>query len=150
MPWDVNQRRRLAHEVAALRAYFPDFRFHDPTGDTYVAGHWYSNTESYYQFHVQVPPGYPNECPHTYITYPTPLRDYRGRRTLDSYGTSHAMHLWRTDRPGWTKICTYRPEFWSADHSLVKVIRKALLWTVAYECHLQDGRPLQSFLLDFN
>lgn len=147
MAWAPYQQHRLGHEKAALREHFPAFGFYDPIGATYVFGTWYSNAGGRYDIRIAVPPGYPDECPNSYITYPTPLRDWGGS-TVESYGTSHAMHVWQTDRPGWVQICTYRPENWSAAHSMVKIIRKSLLWVVAYECHLQTGEPLMNFLLD--
>ncbi|WP_338760925.1 hypothetical protein V7968_32670 [Nocardia vulneris] len=148
MTWAPYQQHRLGYDKAALRQHFPGFTFHRPTGDTCVLGTWFSNTGRRYDLRVAVPPGYPDECPSTYITYPTPLRDWTGVKPIESYGTSHSMHVWQTDMPGWVKICTYRPESWSAAHSMVKIVRKGLLWIVAYECHLQDGTPLMHFLLN--
>ncbi|MFJ1456122.1 hypothetical protein [Nocardia sp. N2S4-5] len=148
MAWAPYQQHRLGHERAALRRHFPNFQFYDPSGRTYVRGTWFSNTARRYDIRIAIPPGYPDECPSTYITYPSPLRDWTGLQSLESFGTSHHMHIWQTDRPGWVRICTYRPENWSAAHSMIKIIRKGLLWIVAYECHLQDGAPLTNFLLD--
>ncbi|WP_433463644.1 hypothetical protein ACQPZP_34835 [Spirillospora sp. CA-142024] len=148
MAWDGYQQMRLAHERAGLREYCPSFSFYDTLGKTYVSGYWTSNTDRVYGVRIDVPPGYPDECPSTYIVSPSPLMDRTGTRTIESYGTSHAMHVWKSDRPGWPKICTYQPTRWSAAHSMLKVIRKAELWIFAYECHLQDGQPLQNFLLD--
>jgi hypothetical protein len=148
LAWDGYQQMRLAQERAGLRRYCPSFSFYDTLGDTFVAGHWTSNNNRFYRIQIDVPPGYPDECPSTYITAPLPLMDWSGTRTIESYGNSHAMHVWQTDRPGWPKICTYRPATWSAAHSMLKVIRKAELWLFAYECHLQEGRPIQDFLLD--
>ncbi|REE96924.1 hypothetical protein [Thermomonospora umbrina] len=148
MGWDSYQRRRLAEERAALRTHFPSFSFYEPTGRTYVEGLWWSNNGNAYEMRIVVPPGYPDECPSTYITHPRPLLDWTRHKTIESYGTSHSMHVWATDRPGWVKICTYRPEYWSAAHSMLKIIRKGMLWTLAYECHLEDGQPLTNFLMD--
>jgi hypothetical protein len=148
MAWAIHQQYRLGEEWKGLKDNFQTFTFKDPAGAAYVHGFWVSNQGAHYELRIPVPPGYPDECPSTYITYPAPLRDYTGMTTIESYGTSHEMHVWKTDRPGWVKICTYRPEYWSADNSMVKIIRKALLWIVAYECHLQDGSPIKKFLLD--
>jgi ubiquitin-protein ligase len=148
MAWESYQRERLALEWTYLRQHSPNFGFYEPTGNTYVAGWWTSNNDRLYQLRISVPPGYPDECPSTYITHPSPLMAWRHSATIESYGTSHEMHVWQTDRPGWVRICTYRPEQWSAAHSMLKIIRKALLWIVAYECHLEDGQPLKNFLMD--
>jgi len=148
MAWDYYQRVRLVEDMNALRQYFPAFNFYEPLGKTYVSGLWTSNMGYVYELMITIPPGYPDECPSTYISYPSPLMDWGSRNTIESYGTSHNMHVYATDRPGWVKICTYRPETWSAEHSMLKIIRKGLLWIVAYECHTQDGKPLTSFLMD--
>jgi hypothetical protein len=146
--WDYYQRVRLGDDANGLRTYFPSFSFYEPTGDTYVSGYWTSNAGNGYGVMITIPPGYPDECPSTYVSYPSPLWGHMGWRTIESYGTSHDMHTWQTDRPGWVKICTYRPEGWSVEHSMLKIIRKGLLWIFAYECHLQDGKPIKNFLMD--
>jgi hypothetical protein len=145
MTWDSLQRYRLAQEQAVLRQEYPGFSFYDPQGATYVSGRWVSNSGRPFSLRVSLPSGYPDECPASYITSPSPLRGYFSR--IESYGTSHDMHTWVTDRPGWVKICTYHPEHWSAAHSIAKVVRKGQLWMLAYECHLQDGRPIADFLM---
>jgi len=95
---------------------------------------------------AELPPSYPDSMPDVYVVSPSPLLDRRGR-PLQRYGTSHRMHLWETDRPGWTKLCVVHPDKWSAEYSVVKVLRKALLWTTAYEAHLNTGEPIDNFLL---
>ncbi|GLZ40786.1 hypothetical protein [Actinokineospora sp. NBRC 105648] len=143
--WKPYQQLRLAQEQQSLRRLLPDFTFHSPQVDTYVSGWWTSNSDRRYQIRVNLPPGYPDAIPDTYVTYPSPLRGWD--RPIEQWGNSHAMHTWQTDRPGWAKICIVRPEDWSAAFSVVKVLRKAMLWTTAYECHLDDGRPIKDFLL---
>lgn len=142
--WLPHQRLRLAQERAALEYYLGNFAFYNLPSDTYVFGSWASNMNRVYSVRLDLPPAYPDEVPHTYVTSPSPLRGYR--QPIESYGSSHAMHTWKTDRPGWTKICIVRPEDWSAEYSVVKVLRKAMLWITAYECHLDDGRPIADFL----
>jgi hypothetical protein len=66
------------------------------------------------------------------------------------YGNSHAMHTWISDRPPWVRLCTYRPERWSAAHSIEKVLQKAMLWIEAYEAHVDSGRPISAFLLNMD
>jgi hypothetical protein len=145
MSWDQTQQYRLAMEQAILRSELPAFTFHDPTGKTYVSGQWTSNKTRAYGLRVELSAGFPDECPNTYITSPSPLRGYSA--TLESYGTSHAMHTWETDHPGWTKVCIYQPSDWSAAHTIAKVLRKAMLWITAYECHLASGKDICAFLL---
>jgi hypothetical protein len=146
MAWKPYQQVRLAHEEIALRHHLPEFEFYSPLNGTYVSGWWTSNQQRSYQIQLFLPNAYPDAAPDTYITYPTPLYGFGRQRLMESYGTSHMMHTWETDRPGWVKVCIVRPEYWSAEYSIVKVLRKAMLWVTAYECHLDDGRPLKEFL----
>lgn len=145
--WRPYQQVRLAQERLALEHNLPAFTFHSLVQDTYVSGWWTSNTNRRYQIRVDLPPGYPDEIPSTYITNPSPLYGFGDRYRLDSYGSNHDMHTWETDRAGWVKICIVRPEEWSAAFSVVKVLRKAMLWLTAYECHLDDGRAIAKFLM---
>ena len=143
--WKPYQQLRLAQEQQSLQRLLPAFTFHSPVADTYVTGWWASNTNHWYQIRVNLPAGYPDAIPSTYITHPSPLYGYYER--IDAYGNNHDMHTWETDQPGWVKICIIYPEDWSAAYSVIKVLRKAKLWITAYECHLDDGRPIAKFLL---
>lgn len=143
--WDKYQRVRLAMEKSVLEREFPNFAFYDPTGATYVHGRWTSNSGKEYELQIRLPAGYPDECPVTYITRPSPLPGVT--KTIESYGTSHDMHTQASDRPGWVRLCTISPQGWSANYSIVKVIRKSLLWIIAYECYLEDGKPISQFLM---
>lgn len=144
--WEPYQQLRLAQEEAALHAFMPSFKFHNRLTNTYVAGRWLSNTNQQYDIRIYVPAGYPDDIPHTYVTSPSPLYGYGTLKRIEAYGDSHKMHTWKTDRPGWVKICIVQPEDWSAAYSLVKVLRKAMLWVTAYECHLDDGKAIAKFL----
>jgi hypothetical protein len=146
MAWEPYQMYRLAQDQSVLRREYPSFHFYDTTGRTYVQGSWISNMNRRYTLRVHLSSGYPDECPSTYITSPTPLYGWRRLQTIDSYGTSTAMHVWQTDCPGWVKVCTFRPQFWSSSTSINKVVRKGTLWIAAYECHLEDGSPIKNFL----
>lgn len=142
--WQPYQRLRLAQERDSIQRRESGFAFYDPAGNTYVAGSWVSNLHRNYAIRIVIPPAYPDTMPDTYITYPSPLQGYY--RPIESYGSSHRMHTWRTDVPGWTKICIVQPEDWSAAYSIMKIITKARLWITAYECHLDDGTDIKNFL----
>jgi hypothetical protein len=142
--WQPYQQRRLAQERVALQRHMPSFQFFNPTQDTYISGWWASNTNQQYQITSYLPDVYPEAMPDTYVTFPSPLPAYRG--LIESYGTSHDMHTYATDQPGWVKVCIVRPEDWSAAYTMLKVLRKAQLWLTAYECHLDDGQPIKNFL----
>lgn len=150
MTWEPYQMYGLAQDRALLRSEYRSFDFYDTAarGRTYVHGSWISNMNRTYTLRVYFPSGYPDECPSTYITSPSPLFGWLGQRRIESYGTNSAMHVWQTDRPGWTKVCTFRPDSWNASISVNKVIRKGTLWIAAYECHLEDGSPISSFLVE--
>ena len=100
-----------------------------------------------YGLMVTLPPAFPDEPPACYITDPSPLPSKEGNLNELTYN-SHEMHCWIPDKEGYVKICTYKPENWSADHSIEKVIQKALLWIEAYESHLATGKPISKFLMD--
>jgi len=146
MTWNTHQQHRLAAERALLQASMPGFEFVDPTGATTVEGGWHSSLSTHYHIVVALPAGFPDECPTTYIAWPSPLRG--ASQDVEAYGSSHAMHTWESDRPGWTKICTFHPHRWHSDYTLENVLHKAMLWIEAYEAHVASGLPVASFLLE--
>jgi hypothetical protein len=148
MVWAAWQRERLAVERSLLRSRMPDFQFYQLTGPTYVHGWWESNQRRQYCIQINLPPGYPDECPNTYVTSPSPLLGHRGT-PMESHGTSHAMHTWETDVKGTVQICTVRPEYWSATYSIEQLLVKAMLWITAYEGHVRTGRNIDQFLLEY-
>ena len=144
--WLPYQRYRLALEREILKIHMPDFEFFDTTGDAYVFGHYTSSQGTTYGLHISIPDGFPDACPGSYITDPSPLMGKD--MAINAYKNSHDMHCWTTDVEGWTKICTFKPETWSAEHSIEKVIQKSFLWIEAYESHLTTGRDIAHFLLN--
>ena len=145
MSWAPHQQTRLAQESYLLRREMPDFAFYEPTGNTHVQGIWRSQKYNFYSIRIDIPPGYPDECPHTYIEWPTPLLDYNDQY-MTSIGTSHHYHTWETDRAGMVKICTYRPEYWNSSNTTVQLIQKAFLWIIAYEEHRATGKQISDLL----
>ena len=145
MAWQQYQIYRLAIEKGGMAKSFPNFAFRDPMENTYLLGKWRSSCRNLFTIRIDLPAGFPDECPSTYIVEPSPLRG-SGRKEIASYGTSHVMHCWETDRPGTVKICTFRPEFWSAQTSLTMVALKAQLWLEALEAHRTTGRNIAEFL----
>jgi hypothetical protein len=145
MPWQSHQRYRLAAEKKLLKESFPHFQFYSPTENTYLLGNWRSSRGNVFGIRIDLPSGFPDECPSTYIVSPSPLRGKWWKR-IDSYGSSHEMHCWTSDRPGAVKICTFRPEFWSAAFSLPMVALKAQLWLEALESHRDTGRNIADYL----
>jgi hypothetical protein len=146
MKWMHHQQVRLAQENQVLATELPWFQFYDPAGDAYVAGRWWSSARNQYEIRIEVPRGYPDECPLTYVSYPSPLRGYW--KPIEEYGASQSMHTLQTLHPGWVRVCTMRPERWRPTYSLEKLARKAMLWLEAYECHMDEGRPIAEFLAE--
>lgn len=145
--WLPYQTDRLVEEAYLLAATMPGFVIDNPWNETLqVSGRWVSPRGSRYAFAMSLPAGYPEECPKTYVTDPSPLLDHSGQQ-LARWGNSHAYHTWKTDLPDTVQLCTFRPEYWSAANSLVQNARKALLWIVAYEKHRETGQEIDSLLL---
>jgi hypothetical protein len=148
MPWQLYQRYRLASEKTILERDFSHFSFYSPVENTFISGTWTSSRSNIFTIRVELPVGYPDECPVTYITFPSPL--YGKYKAIESYGTSHAMHCWTSPKPGWVKICTFRPEYWSAEFTLAMVALKAQLWLEALESHRETGRDIADFLVTWS
>lgn len=146
MAWLPHQQQRLAWERQLLRTHMPDFSFWDPLGRTYIYGGWQSQKGNYYTIRIDIPAGYPDECPKTYVEASAPLFDYLGSR-LTAHGTSHTFHTWDTDRPGVVQICTFRPFMWSAANTTVQLLHKSFLWIIAYEEHRATGKQISDLLL---
>ncbi|NUQ87168.1 MAG: hypothetical protein HOQ43_01695 [Glycomyces artemisiae] len=144
--WKDFQKLRLAQEAAAVERLMPYFGYDYGADYMWFSGWWRSNLDRPYFVRTELPPTYPDAVPDTYVVRPSPLLDSRGRH-MTSYGSNHDMHTWATDREGQVKICIVRPEDWSAEYSVVKVLRKALLWITAYESHTKSGRPIADYLL---
>lgn len=85
---------------------------------------------------------FPNTDPVAIIIDPKPLRTKTGEPMLEP---SHYMHTLSSIN-GYTRICHYGPQNWSANVSLYKVIIKIRIWLEAYETHLKTGEPLSHYL----
>lgn len=89
-------------------------------------------------------PDYPSSMPEAYLAHPLILRDFHGRELL-AISPSHEMHLLKPNSR-FLRLCHYKPENWHPNVTLYKVVLKCLLWLVAYENHLQNGRPITDYL----
>lgn len=146
MTWQPHQQIRLATEWHLLREHLPDFEFFDRTGRTYVLGKWRSPKGYVYTIRIDLPRGYPDECPKTYIVAPSPLLDHYGKH-MTRHGASHSYHTWRSDRPGFVQVCTYRPEYWDSASTLIQLVHKSFLWLIAYDEHRATGKQISDLLL---
>jgi ubiquitin-protein ligase len=87
---------------------------------------------------------YPSSMPEAYIINPIVLRDFHGRELL-AISPSHQMHLLKPNSR-FIRLCHYKPENWHPNVTMYKVVLKCLIWLVAYENHLQTGRPITDYL----
>jgi hypothetical protein len=89
-------------------------------------------------------PDYPSSMPEAYLARPLVLRDFRGRELL-AISPSHEMHLLKPNGR-FIRLCHYKSENWHPNVTLYKVVLKCMIWLVAYENHLQSGRPITDYL----
>src|SRR5437588_8134754 len=101
MAWSMTQQWRLAQEKKILEQKMPGFSFYNLTGNTYVSGSFRTknrklyelpglsfydltrdpyvpswrrtNRSKSYEVRIEIPKGFPDECPRAYITSPNPL-----------------------------------------------------------------------------
>lgn len=146
MVWSEKQRYRLAQEKKILENHLPGFNFYEPTGNTYASGEFYTNCRNKYGVRIEIPSGFPDECPRAYVSTPNPLWGYRNEKTILSYKVSHTMHTLSPHSNGWVQVCHFRPERWNASNTLYKVFIKVRLWLEAYEGHRATGRNIDDFL----
>ena len=146
MAWSEKQRYRLAQEKKILEKHLLGFDFYNPTDHTYVFGNFQTNCDNKYGVRVEIPSGFPDQCPKAYITSPNPLWGYRGTETIQSYGVSHDMHTLSTHEAGWVQVCHFKSERWNASYTVYKVLIKVRLWLEAYEGHRSTGRIINNFL----
>jgi hypothetical protein len=148
--WLEDQRVRLAFEVKLLAGEFPHFYFenHADAEATVVRGLQTSSAGSTYEILLWLKSSFPYEMPHLYITSPCPLYGH-GAKTIQSYGTSHAMHVWAPDLRNYVKICHCKSEYWSASNTVVSVLMKCFLWLEAFEAHCRTGATIDEFSLTY-
>lgn len=148
--WPESTRYRLAYEEKLLKQEVPHFYFLDraQAGHTTVRGTYISSSEKTYTLCVRLRIGYPHALPGLYILYPEILYDYYGN-TIQSYQTSHSMHVWTPDWNNYVKICHWKQEFWSAENTILTILLKGFLWIEAYELHLRTGKNIDAYSRDF-
>lgn len=148
--WTESQRVRLAYEERILTQEFPHFQFYDRSsgGFTTIWGNHVTAASREYTICVWIKAGFPYEIPGLYVTSPCPLIGYGGK-SIQSYGSSHAMHVWAPDWNGYVKVCHSKSEYWSASYTLVSVVMKGLLWLEAFEAHCKTGKSIDAYSLTF-
>lgn len=150
--WSADQKVRLAIEKQTLdEEGLSHFTFYDSADSslTSVRGLHTSAAGSVYGLCLRLGMGFPHQMPSLYITSPSPLYGY-GMKTIQSYGTSHAMHVWEPDWNSYVKICHCKSEYWSASNTIVSVLMKGFLWLEAFEAHKRTGKTIDSYSLTFS
>src|SRR3954471_6059520 len=135
MQWAPYQVERIMHEAGILAVELPDYILYElPSKVLYIRGYWESNGGFAYGIQIELPAGYPDECPDTWIVSPSPLYDYWGR-DMRTHKTSGEYHIWDGNGAQALKICTFRPAWWDASNTLVQLVHKSHLWILAFEEH---------------
>ncbi len=149
--WAEEQRMRLAYEENLLRKEDFQFYFQDRTSSaiTTVRGGYTSSSGILYSLCVWLQSGFPYEMPNLYITDPYPLYGYRDV-TIQSYKTSHAMHVYESDWNDYVKICHCKTEYWSSSNTIISILMKGFLWIEAFEVHKKTGKTIDSFSLTYS
>lgn len=138
-------RTRLDVERMFLQEKFPGFKIQDPFGpNPGVLGSMQTNAGNTYVIWLALG-DFPNVAPRMYIIAPKHLSTYSGQ-LLASIGASSEMHLLGPDDHGHPQICHYNGVFWHPKVSLSNVLMKGRLWLEAYEEHLRQGSPIDTYL----
>jgi hypothetical protein len=117
------------------------FRVYRGTDNYYLSGAGNS-----YTLWSPLPSDFPSGRPPVYVYLPNPLWGFRGIRTINSYGLSHAMHTLANGPNNEVQICHWRSDKWHGGITLNKVMLKAIIWLEAYEQHIITGSDIDSFV----
>lgn len=149
-PWTESQATRLAFEYSLLLEKLPGFEVYEinSPGKANVSGNYLSSANNEYTLCAVIKKNFPFEMPSLYVTRPLILIGYGGV-TIQSYGTSHTMHVWSSDWNNYVKICHWRDEFWSAEYTILSVLMKGILWVEAFEAHRKTGKSIDEFSRSF-
>ena len=144
--WSEEQRYRLATEKGILEEYFKsNVKWIEPTDPTKarVEVEMKSNSNKAYKLRLYLHEDFPNSCPHMAIVYPKKLcrKDKSPIPLLDQ-----SFHTLGLTVDGFTKLCHFSPELWTADITLYHVLMKGRLWIEAYEGHLETGNLMDVYL----
>ena len=142
--WLKYQRCRLSTEAKVLAAELPQFRFYNPTGETYVAGWVHPSNGHDYQLKLVLGDDFPDEMPKLYVVSPHMLRKYGGGMA-NEMEISHAFHTWENGPGGCVQICHCRPDRWDSSKTICGVMIKGILWLEGYARHLRTGQSIASF-----
>jgi len=148
--WRTDQRMRLAAEAEVLKTELPHFTWYDEASATNatIRGEHTTTAGNTYRLCLHVTSNFPNSLPGLYVTSPCPLVGYGGK-TIQSYGTSHTMHVWKPDWDNYAKLCHWKEEFWSPSNTLLSVLMKGMLWLEAFEVHCKTGKSIDEYSLNF-
>lgn len=144
--WSDVQRNRLAIEKEILQRWFSDkVTWIKPTepSDARVELDIESSYDKPYKLRVYLHEDFPNSCPHMAIVHPTnlPTRNKSQIPLLDQH-----FHTLGLTKDGFTKLCHFSPDRWTAENTLYQVLMKGIMWIEAYEGHLATGNSMDTYL----
>ena len=138
------QMVRINIEDQLIRKYFPGFTLRFTDDICCWEGKMQTNSDKTYEIQAEIPKDYPDVRPHIYITCPCPVYDYFGNN-LATLGVSHKMHTY-SPKGNWVQLCVYRDEWWSAEYTVYKCLKKARLWIEAFDVHKRTGKMMCDLL----
>lgn len=126
-------------EVLKGKRMFRRGRF-DPNGDSF-----------FFSFEVKLPNGhvypmyadlydYPHSFPRLFVR--RMLKDCNGKELSGCDGQMHVLSA----QNGCTQLCYAHSSAWSPNLGLKYLVKRSYLWLIAYEAHLQTGKPIAYYL----
>jgi hypothetical protein len=151
--WKMNLqalKARLNLEAAILAEEMPQFRLSVDNGSYCFKGWQIATTANRkYELKLVIPPYYPDQMPSLYVNNPLILPKYKNQGTINSAPGSHAFHTNSKGPGGCVEICHSKSTSWDASKTCVGVFTKGILWLIAYECHLTNGKSINDNLIQF-
>jgi hypothetical protein len=130
------QRRRIEFEMRLLKQHLPNFKWIEE--ERLVTLDIRSHQGNLYQVGVVLGVDYPSSMPELVLLQPNPFPTREGIM-LPSARKSHEFALLGTGYKGFPRISHSKPQLWSEQDTIFKVLLQAHLWLAAYDFHLQSG-----------
>ena len=143
-------KTRLILENEILAKEMPQFRLNSE-GTSYFFKGWQiaTHTNRKYELKLVIPAYYPDQMPSLYVNNPLTLPKFKNQGTINSAHNSHDFHTNSAGPGGCVEICHSKSISWDASKTCVGVFTKGILWLIAYECHLTNGKSINDNLLQF-
>ena len=141
-------RKRLGIESDIIADQMPQFKLHQNNGKWYFKG-WSPDAYDSERYHLTlgIPSHYPDQMPLLYVTYPRILSKFQNRGAVNDHENSHDFHTGSNGSEGCVQICHFNSDTWDASSTCVGVFMKGVLWWMAYEMHLLNGKTINENLI---